>query len=136
MPKDGEQRKRFDGEQHQREHGEVVVQPRGKDDDGRNGSVDGQHRRQPFLPKINANPKEEKNGEGKGKKKTKERAPLTLDWGGTVRVVGKRSVHQEEGRCECPDRVGRRGGRESTEDGREGYECEEDEQGCLDCART
>jgi hypothetical protein len=127
-PKDGEQRKRFDGEQHQRKHGEVVVQPRGKDDDCRNGSIDRQYRRQPFLPKLTPSSKKGEKG--------KEYAPLALDRGSAVRVVGKRGVHQEEGRRERPDRVGRRGGRESTEDGREGYECEEDEQGCLDRART
>lgn len=79
-----------------------------------------------FL-RINASPR--------GKKK-KECAPLALDRGGVVRVVGKSGVHQKEGRCERPDRVGRRGGCESTEDGCEGYECKEGEQGCLDCACT
>ena len=44
-PKDREQRKRLNGEQHQSKYSEVIVQPRGKDDGGRNGSVDRQYRR-------------------------------------------------------------------------------------------
>ena len=78
--------------------------------------------------KINVQPKRER--------KKKERAPFAQDRRSTISVVSKRGMQQQEGCCECPDRVGRRGGRESTEDGRESYEREENEDGCLDCERA
>ena len=57
----------------------------------------------------------------------KESSPLALDRGAVVSVVRKSGMHQKEGCRQRPDRVGRRGGCESAENGCEGYECKEGE---------
>ncbi len=62
--------------------------------------------------------------------------PLALDWRGAVGIVCERGVDQEERGRERPDRVGGCRGCQGTEDRRECYEREEDEQGRFDCART
>jgi hypothetical protein len=53
--------------------------------------------------------------------------PFTLDRGRGIRVVSEHGMHEEERRCEGPDRVSRGGGSEGAEDRCEGNEREEDE---------
>jgi hypothetical protein len=122
-PEDRKECEGFDREEHQRENRKIVVKARGQDDRSRNSGIDGQHRHQPFhlgeilFVNVLQAPKRDE---------TRHR-PFALDRKRGIRVVSKHSMHQEEGCREGPNRVGRGGCGEGTEDGCEGNEREEDE---------